>query len=139
MTILRVGFKVRGNCLTVGLGILSLAWAESTSTLSNTFLLSRRRRASLSDWILRLSAICIYTSLQPIPRFTKMYLTRLAPVIVLLASSPYVAAWTPADTNQTDVLAAQGLANLAYYEIQGNVQANCSLSNATIRREWYVL
>lgn len=79
------------------------------------------------------------TSLRPTSGSAKMHLTRLAPLTLLLASNLHVAAWTPADTSQTDVLVAQGLQNLAYYEIQGNVQANCSLANAAIRSEWYVL
>lgn len=44
--------------------------------------------------------------------------------------------WVPADTSATDQLAAKGLFNLAAYEAQGHRQANCSLANAAVRREW---
>jgi hypothetical protein len=46
--------------------------------------------------------------------------------------------WQPADTSQTDQLAAEGLLNLAAYELDGHLQANCSLADAALRREWYV-
>lgn len=46
--------------------------------------------------------------------------------------------WQPADTSQTDQLAADGLLNLAAYELDSHVQANCSLADAALRREWYV-
>ena len=47
--------------------------------------------------------------------------------------------WQPADTTATDILVAKGLFNLAAYEAQGHKQANCSLANAAVRREWYAV
>ena len=44
--------------------------------------------------------------------------------------------WKPADTSATDLLAAKGLFNLGLYELEGHRQANCSLANAAVRREW---
>lgn len=55
----------------------------------------------------------------------------------LLASA--ATAFTPASTTATDALAANGLLNLAIYEIEqalaGN-QGTCTLSNVAIRKEW---
>ncbi|RDW75127.1 hypothetical protein BP6252_06269 [Coleophoma cylindrospora] len=49
-------------------------------------------------------------------------------------------AWTPASTNETDLLAAQGLRKLAQLYAFGNITAhkygNCSLASATVRKEW---
>jgi len=49
------------------------------------------------------------------------------------------AAWTAADTSETDLLAANGLLNIALYQAQGNQQANCSLTTAAVRNEWTTL
>ena len=61
----------------------------------------------------------------------------LAFCVSLLA--PAASAFTPASTTATDVLAANGLLNLAIYEVEqalaGN-QGTCTLSNVAIRREW---
>jgi hypothetical protein len=47
------------------------------------------------------------------------------------------AGWSPADTSKTDRLAAEGLFKLAAYQVTGHAQANCTLANAAVRREWY--
>lgn len=44
--------------------------------------------------------------------------------------------WQPADTSKTDLLAADGLWKLASYKATGHAQANCTLANAAVRREW---
>lgn len=50
------------------------------------------------------------------------------------------AGWQPANTWKTDLLAANGLIQLAEYEVfSGQRQANCSLANAAVRRDWYVI
>ena len=45
--------------------------------------------------------------------------------------------WQPADTSQTDRLAAEGLWNLVLFDYEGHSQANCSLADAAVRKEWY--
>jgi len=45
--------------------------------------------------------------------------------------------WSPADTTKTDLLASGGLFNLVAYEVTDHEQANCTLANAAIRKEWY--
>jgi tyrosinase len=55
---------------------------------------------------------------------------------LILSSAATVAAWTAASTTQTDILAAKGLINLAIYEKAGHSQANCSISQVSIRKEW---
>jgi tyrosinase len=50
-----------------------------------------------------------------------------------------VTAFTPASTANTDVLAANGLLNLAVYELEQALQGkqgSCTLSNVAVRREW---
>jgi len=66
-------------------------------------------------------------------------------LLVILASVScttdlgWKAGWLPAGTPLTDRLSAQALLNLAAYEAQGHTQANCSLANAAVRREWSTL
>lgn len=66
-----------------------------------------------------------------------MHHGRFVVLAYVLASIGCTIGWTPADTSKTDLLAAKGLFNLAAYEAQGHKQANCSLANAAVRREWY--
>jgi hypothetical protein len=48
--------------------------------------------------------------------------------------------FTPASTTSTDLLAANGLLNLAINQIEnafsGKQQGSCNLANAAVRREW---
>ena len=46
------------------------------------------------------------------------------------------AGWFPADTSKTDILATNGLIQLAKFE-QSNPPAPCNLATAAVRREWY--
>jgi hypothetical protein len=46
------------------------------------------------------------------------------------------AGWVPAPSTETDRLAALGLWNLAANEAEGLGQANCSIANSAIRKEW---
>lgn len=47
------------------------------------------------------------------------------------------AGWTPADTSKTDALAANGLLQLARYEVfSGESHETCNLANAAVRRDW---
>jgi hypothetical protein len=47
------------------------------------------------------------------------------------------AGWTPADTSKTDRLAANGLLQLAQFEVFGQEQtSNCTIANAAVRVEW---
>jgi tyrosinase len=58
----------------------------------------------------------------------------LAPLMVANA-----AAFTPASTTQTDLLAAKGLVNLAINQIEKaftGTKSTCTLANAHVRREW---
>ncbi|KAF4617957.1 hypothetical protein G7Y89_g15025 [Cudoniella acicularis] len=60
-------------------------------------------------------------------------------VAPLLALS---AAYNPAPTIQTDILAANGLLNLAIHEVQQafqGKQSSCTLGNVKVRREWGTL
>jgi tyrosinase len=57
-----------------------------------------------------------------------------APMLALTA-----AAYKPAPTTDTDVLAAKGLLNLAIWEVQQALQGkqdSCTLANVAVRREW---
>ena len=47
--------------------------------------------------------------------------------------------WLPASTIQTDILAAKGLVNLAFYELTNPPSGSCNLLNAAVRREWSTL
>jgi len=61
-----------------------------------------------------------------------------APLLVASAAS----AFTPASTTATDLLAANGLLNLAINEIEQvfeGTAGSCSLSNVAVRREWSTL
>jgi tyrosinase len=74
----------------------------------------------------------------------------LAPLLVASAASAYNSGptynsgsgsgFTPASTTSTDLLAANGLLNLAINQIQnafqGKQQGSCTLANAAVRREW---
>lgn len=46
------------------------------------------------------------------------------------------AAWTPASTTGTDILAAEGLVKLAVYQHNNPSPSGCTLENAYVRREW---
>ncbi|KAN0106125.1 Di-copper centre-containing protein [Hyaloscypha variabilis] len=62
----------------------------------------------------------------------------LAPFLVASGAS----AFTPASTTSTDLLAANGLINLAINQIElafTGKQGSCTLANAAIRREWLTL
>jgi tyrosinase len=74
-----------------------------------------------------------------------MRLQALAPLLVASAASAYNSGgsdsgFTPASTTSTDLLAANGLLNLAINQIQnafsGKQQGTCTLANAAVRREW---
>ncbi len=61
----------------------------------------------------------------------------------VLWASPLVtsatAAYTPASTLKTDILAAEGLLNLAINQVElalEGQQGSCNLANAAVRREW---
>ena len=74
----------------------------------------------------------------------------LAPLLVASAASAYNSGptynsgsgsgFTPASTTSTDLLAANGLLNLAINQIEnafsGKQQGSCNLANAAVRREW---
>jgi tyrosinase len=73
----------------------------------------------------------------------------LAPLLVASAASAYNSGpnynygsdsgFTPASTTSTDLLAANGLLNLAISQIQNafqGKQGSCTLANAAVRREW---
>lgn len=65
-----------------------------------------------------------------------MRLVSVAWVLLLALTS---AAYQPAPTTDTDVLAAKGLLNLAVREIQQVLQGkqdSCTLANVAVRREW---
>ncbi|KIX07706.1 uncharacterized protein Z518_02360 [Rhinocladiella mackenziei CBS 650.93] len=47
--------------------------------------------------------------------------------------------YIPASTLKTDILAAKGLVNLAFYQITHPSGGSCNLLNAAIRREWSTL
>lgn len=52
------------------------------------------------------------------------------------------ALWTPASTIGTDLLAGKGLLNVAINQLvngAGKDTNTCSLRNAVLRREWYVV
>jgi len=69
-----------------------------------------------------------------------MFLSSVALWTSLLSTITSVAAYTPASTLETDLLAAVGLFNLAAYQIeQGGTQSSCSLTNVAIRQEWSTL
>lgn len=56
----------------------------------------------------------------------------------LLASA--ATAYTPASTFGTDILAAEGMLNLAAYQLEQAFKGNtgsCTLQNVAVRREWY--
>lgn len=57
---------------------------------------------------------------------------------ILLAVSSSVSAYTPADTSQTDALAAAALSNLTEYVSLNSKNGTCTIESATRRREWYV-
>lgn len=66
-----------------------------------------------------------------------MRLQILAPLLAAGAAT----AFTPASTTATDLLAANGLFNLAVNQIESTVQGqagSCTLSSVAIRREWSV-
>jgi len=55
----------------------------------------------------------------------------------LLATVTSVAAYTPASTIETDLLAALGLLKLAAYQVEsGGPKSSCNLGNAAVRQEW---
>ena len=59
-----------------------------------------------------------------------------------LAAAPLIAAaaaFTPASTSGTDKLYAQGLVNLAKYELKNNPPSSCSISTGYVRQEWSAL
>jgi tyrosinase len=64
-----------------------------------------------------------------------MRVQSLAPLLVAAAAS----AFTPASTTSTDLLAANGLLNLAINQIElafEGKQGSCTLANVAVRREW---
>ena len=66
-----------------------------------------------------------------------MRFQNLAPFLVASAAS----AFTPASTTSTDLLAANGLLNLAVNQIEQaftGKQGSCTLANVAVRREWRV-
>ena len=59
---------------------------------------------------------------------------------VILAAAGGAAAYRPAPTVHTDVIAAAALTKLIeYYATSPNKTAGCTLQNAAVRREWSVL
>jgi len=65
-----------------------------------------------------------------------MRLSHLLEGGVLLAATHSAAAYTPASTIKTDVLAAAALANLAAYSLSNPNPSSCNILNAADRREW---
>lgn len=64
-----------------------------------------------------------------------MHLQFLAAAAPLLS---FAAAYTPASTYGTDKLYAQGLVNLAKYELQNPSASTCSIKTGYVRKEWFV-
>jgi tyrosinase len=77
-----------------------------------------------------------------------MHFQFLAPLLVASVATAYNSppnsgsgsGFTPASTTSTDLLAANGLLNLAINQIEnafsGKQQGSCNLANAAVRREW---
>jgi hypothetical protein len=77
------------------------------------------------------------------PKDFLLSLTWLLTSILFAASDAsaalgWKAGWKPAPSIQTDLLAAEALGKLAAYYAAHPAQGNCTLENASVRREWYV-
>jgi len=66
-----------------------------------------------------------------------MHFTTAVAAASLLAVSTH--AWEPSQTNGTDKLAQQGLANLKRHHASLNSTTSCNIGNAAVRKEWLSL